>query len=138
MYLYKEEKTMYKNYIGERLKLLRKTCGYSQQNIANALGIDRTTYSSYERGITIPDAELCFALSRIYNISPLDLLDAESRVFSDSGNNKSIFDSFDKEDDTFERITKLSKDERQLICHFRSLTNEQRLEFIEKLNDSKD
>ena len=131
---------MYKNYIGERLKLLRKTCGYSQQNIANVLGIDRTTYSSYERGITIPDAELCFALSRIYNISPLDLLDAESRVFSDSGNNRSLFDfgSSTKDEDIFERVSKLSKDERQLICYFRSLTNEQRLEFIEKLNDNKD
>ena len=131
---------MYKNYIGERLKLLRKTCGYSQQNIANVLGIDRTTYSSYERGITIPDAELCFALSRIYNISPLDLLDAESKVFSDSGSNKSLFEfgSETPENDIFQSITKLSKAERQLICYFRSLTNEQRLEFIEKLNDNKD
>ena len=118
---------MYKNYIGERLKLLRKTYGYSQQHLANILGIDRTTYSSYERGITIPDAEYCFTLSKIYNLSPIDLLDAESTVFCDSEEKATFnFGVNNRNDKKIEDISKLSKEERRLICYFRSLTNEQR------------
>lgn len=127
---------MYKNYIGERLKLLRKTCGYSQQNIANMLGIDRTTYSSYERGITIPDAELCFTLARIYNLNPLDLFDAESGIFSDYKDRVTFnFKSTLENQDIIDSISKLTKEERQLICYFRSLTHNQRNKLSKAISD---
>jgi len=130
---------MYKNYIGERLKLLRKTCGYSQQNIANILGIDRTTYSSYERGITIPDAELCFTLSKIYNLTPIDLFDAESTIFSDIEDRVIFnFKPSQEDKDIIENIAKLTKEERQLICYFRSLTNEQRAKLSKAISEITD
>lgn len=127
---------MYKNYIGERLKYLRKSCGYSQTNIATVIGVDRTTYSCYERGITVPDAECCFALSRLYNIKVTDLLDAESKVFSDISAPARSIPKTNVSSPSIKDINKvpeLTKTEKQLICLYRSFTEEQRKKMYEAL-----
>ena len=42
----------------ERLKLLRKSKpNLTQQDMANILGVAKTTYASYEQGKRTPDAE---------------------------------------------------------------------------------
>ena len=38
--------------IGERIRICRETNGYSQAWLANALGINRSTISRYEKGVT--------------------------------------------------------------------------------------
>jgi transcriptional regulator with XRE-family HTH domain len=48
--------------IHKRLEELRNLNNLKQYEVANAIGIVRTTYSSYERGERIPDA---LTLSRI-------------------------------------------------------------------------
>ena len=67
----------------EQIKKLRKTCGYSQQSVADALGIDRTTYSCYERGVIVPNAVICLALARLYNLRVAELIDPKSDLFRD-------------------------------------------------------
>ena len=44
----------------DRLRLLRRAAGETQQHIANMLGIDRSTYTKYETSVSEPNiATLC-------------------------------------------------------------------------------
>lgn len=54
--------------IAENLKTLRKLNKYSQQEVADKIGISRSTYAGYERQ-TPPDAIVLMKLSRLYNVS---------------------------------------------------------------------
>lgn len=52
------------------LKKIRLLCGYSHADVANALGISRSTYTYYENGRTAPDLVTLVALARVYEIPP--------------------------------------------------------------------
>ena len=43
--------------IGDNLKILRKRAGKSQEDVANDLGFNRSTYSGYENGVAQPNIE---------------------------------------------------------------------------------
>jgi len=51
------------------LKKLRKDNRYSQQQIANIIGVSRQAYIKYESGNASPSAQIIKKLSRIYNVS---------------------------------------------------------------------
>ena len=53
----------------ERLKQLRKSTGFTQQQIAQMLGIDRSSYSYYEMGKTRPSIKILIKLSCIFRVS---------------------------------------------------------------------
>lgn len=57
----------------ERLKELRKERGLYQKDIANYLGVDRTTYVKYETGASEPDTVTLSKLADFFNVS-LDYL----------------------------------------------------------------
>lgn len=50
----------------DNLVMLRKIHGYSQEEIAERIGISRQAYSKWERGATIPDVEKCALLAEVY------------------------------------------------------------------------
>ena len=118
------------NGFAERFRILRKTSGYSQQNVADALGIDRTTYSCYERGVTVPSAEICFSLARLYNLSVAELIEGDQKSLLDRDR---AMEEPREQDALFDRITALSKEERELICFFRSLPEDRRESMKEAL-----
>ena len=45
------------NKISEKIKKFRKKINYTQKQVADYLGVDRSTYSYYELGKIIPDGE---------------------------------------------------------------------------------
>ena len=51
------------------LKLLRKKYGYTQEQIAEKLGVSRQTVAKWERGECLPDIENVIALSDIYEVT---------------------------------------------------------------------
>lgn len=53
----------------ERLRVLREEKGITQAEIASALGVDRTTYTKYESGASIPDARMLEKLADFFEIS---------------------------------------------------------------------
>ncbi|EMW6211838.1 helix-turn-helix transcriptional regulator [Enterococcus faecalis] len=58
----------------ERLKLLRKSKpNLTQQDMANILGVAKTTYASYEQGKRTPDAELQNKIADYFGVT-LDYL----------------------------------------------------------------
>ena len=54
--------------LGRRLKFYRDNCELSQQQVANALNIERSTYTYYETGKTTPSASMLLKISKIFNV----------------------------------------------------------------------
>ncbi|WP_369298453.1 helix-turn-helix domain-containing protein [uncultured Neglectibacter sp.] len=56
------------HFLGNRLRELRLTFGFKQEDIARALNVSRSTYSYYEIGTTRPDPAVLGKLSVYYNV----------------------------------------------------------------------
>ena len=54
--------------LNQRLKHFRTTSGLTQQQVADVLGLDRSTYAYYESGKTTPDIKSVNKLLKIFNI----------------------------------------------------------------------
>ena len=63
--------------LSENLVLLRNMKGYSQEEIAEKIGISRQAYAKWEKGETVPDVDRCNKLALIYNTTIDNLLNAE-------------------------------------------------------------
>lgn len=63
-----------KNKEFERLYLLRKKSGKSQEEIAEQLGISRQALSKWENGESFPTTENLIALAKIYQVSVDELI----------------------------------------------------------------
>ena len=112
------------NGTAERLRHFREACALSQQQVANALNIERSTYTRYELGKTEPNLSSVVKLSAIYNISPTELLpmleaedDSASRLKDTVQANSPIF--------------QLSKDERGLVALYRALSKDEKKQLRE-------
>ena len=55
--------------IANRLVNLRKKNGYSQEELADKIGISRQAVSKWERAESAPDTDNLIALSKLYHIS---------------------------------------------------------------------
>lgn len=53
----------------QRIKELREEAGYTQNQIAEMLGIKQNTYSQYENGVRELPFEYLIELSKIYSVS---------------------------------------------------------------------
>lgn len=56
------------------LKYYRHECGLTQQQVADRLKIERSTYTYYETGKTKPDINTLIKIAKVYNISYTQLL----------------------------------------------------------------
>ncbi|MFD1552042.1 hypothetical protein DNU06_00920 [Putridiphycobacter roseus] len=59
--------------IGENLKFLRKNKKISQEELANELGLTRSSYSGYENGVAEPNVQNLLKFSQFYGV-PVDVL----------------------------------------------------------------
>lgn len=74
--------------ISEKILLLRKKEGLSQENLAEKLNITRQTVSNWESGQTAPDILQAKEISKIFKISLDDLTDNDLEFeFKDNSNN---------------------------------------------------
>lgn len=55
--------------IGERLRMLRKNKGISQEKLADTLGLTKSTVSLYEKNKTEPNDKIKILLAQYFNIS---------------------------------------------------------------------
>ena len=78
--------------INEKIRCFRLRESLYQEDIAKRIGIDRTTYISYEKGLRIYPIEVMTKLSDIYNVDLDVLLDDYHRFiyFNQGKNIKSI------------------------------------------------
>ena len=64
----------------ENLKMLRKEKGFSQEQLAFRLNVVRQTISKWEKGLSVPDAELLIRLADVLDVSVSDLLGTQIEV----------------------------------------------------------
>lgn len=62
------------NFFSNNIKSLRVDNDFTQQEIADSLGITRSRYSNYENGINEPSLDILIRLSKLFNCSIDDLL----------------------------------------------------------------
>ena len=105
------------NSIAWKLKRFRENSGYTQQQMADALNIERSTYAYYETGKTSPSIETIMKIKEILNVSLEDLLGSENK-----SSNK-LSDS-SKEHISFDKVYELNKKEKSLVSLYRSLAPE--------------
>lgn len=58
----------------ENLKLLRKKKGLTQEELAIRLNVVRQTVSKWEKGLSVPDADLLIKLADVLEVSVAELL----------------------------------------------------------------
>lgn len=72
------------NYQFNNLKLFRKQNGYTQEDVAERIGVSRQTVAKWERGEAQPDLDSCIALADLYETTVDSLVrDLENAVQSD-------------------------------------------------------
>lgn len=59
--------------IGENIRILRKSSGMTQEQLAKRLFITRQALSNYENGSRLPNLPTAIAIANVFNIS-LDIL----------------------------------------------------------------
>ncbi len=53
----------------DNLVMLRNMLGFTQEDVAEKIGISRQAYAKWEKGLTIPDVESCGILAELYGVS---------------------------------------------------------------------
>lgn len=60
--------------LNENLKILRKNKGYSQEQLAVRLNVVRQTVSKWEKGLSVPDAQMLIEIAEVFSVSVNELL----------------------------------------------------------------
>ncbi len=81
--------------IEENIRRLRKNAKMSQEDLAEKLSVVRQTVSKWERGLSVPDAEMVIKIAALFEVPVSELLGMEtsSAVTVNSGKKQSIRES---------------------------------------------
>lgn len=71
--------------LSEYLKYLRKSCRYTQEEVAAHLHISRQTYSHYETGRIKPSINVLYHLAKFYGVTVDDILGHIESSFLEPG-----------------------------------------------------
>lgn len=106
----------------ENLKTLRKKHGFTQQEIADHLGIDTTSYGRIERGDRNLSAARLEVLAKFYKVSVNSILDEDNEVDS----------AIQKQDLSIEFLEYLKQENQFLRSSIAS--KDKQLDFLIELN----
>ena len=84
---------------GDKLYELRKKNGYSQEELADKLGVSRQSVSKWESNSTYPETDKIIQIANLFDCSMDDLIndkvvDVESSLRKNKNTTKNIWDSF--------------------------------------------
>lgn len=117
--------------LSQNLKTLRLNRGFTQNDIAGVLGLNRSTYTYYEMGKTLPDILVLHKLARFYDISLDALFQSISKLHESRMRPKKIVI------EEVSEICGLSKDERSIVAILRSKGHSYTHEMLSVLKDKK-
>ena len=63
--------------LGDNIKILRRNKGFTQEELAVKLNVVRQTVSKWEKGLSVPDAEMLQKIADILEVDMKQLLGAE-------------------------------------------------------------
>lgn len=128
--------------VGEVLRKLRVQNNLTQKQVAEIMKIDRSTYAYYESGRTVPDVYTISVLSRIYNITPGEMMTlcyGESAPSAERSQLKLNSDSkASNYGDLPQSLSELNRDEQLLVLYFRQIKDrDEALKFMKErcMND---
>lgn len=125
--------------LGKRLQDFRHAGHYSQAEIAMILGIERSTYSYYESGKTVPIIFDLTRLASLYGITVDRLVSGGQsdalQALHDSGKPLRAVVRRRQKSLPVETLSELSSDERQLLGFYRSASAQERAEILQMLFD---
>ncbi len=114
--------------INKKVKELRKKRGYTQQRIAEILGMKTSTYSQMERSGKIP-VQIILKLADLFNVEAIEIMDPENSELIIEPSNKSyvrLAQETVKDEDFFEEKLILTNREENAIIMLRNLSAEDR------------
>ena len=100
----------------EKLRTLRKQCGLTQKQLSDALGLERSAYSYYETGKSVPPIDKMITLSKIFNVT-LDELMCANRRENIVRDDTSVYNTAH-----LTPLATLPKDEQELLVLYRSMS----------------
>ncbi len=115
--------------INEKLKYYRAKNNFTQTQVSAALGIDRSTYSYYELGKTIPSINMLSNIAKLFNVEIFDLLDTEKG--SDHLSSTTYNPGYYSGERPLSSAT-LDREEKDLLLLFRQLDDGNKIELIKK------
>ena len=70
--------------IGENIKIMRRKCGFTQEELATRLSVTPQAISKWENGNGTPDISQLVPLAQIFGITTDSLLGAVSATYGDA------------------------------------------------------
>lgn len=118
----------------DKLKDARVANGFSQQQMADLLLIERATYAAYEKGKTEPPYSIGIKMSQILKVEDSWLLFDEPVSYM--LRSESVFDQKNCRRDHGDTMGDLDKDEREFVAFYRMMKlmgkSQELREFIQK------
>ncbi len=103
----------------DKLKEARVANGFSQQQMADLLNIERSTYAAYEKGKTEPTYSIGIKLAHILKVDDSWLMtDERTRYVLRSD---SVFSSKNNSKDYGDTMGELDRDEREFVAYYRMM-----------------
>ncbi len=129
---------------GDKLRDIRERSGFTQQQVAAALNIDRSSYASYEIGRSQPSPSTLVILAKLFKTPMEELLDDElaTTYVQDIGREKFTSGSEPYVGNASRYLSNLSrsahvydlsKDEHALLCLYRAADKNLRREMIDRM-----
>ena len=110
---------------GLKLRHCRTNCGLSQQQVADALKISRSTYTYYENGRFEPSLNTIVKLAQLFCVDVSELLPGEAP-------DANLRDS---DEEPINPIYSLTRDEQNLLLAFRLLKDEDKSDILDKITN---
>lgn len=107
-----------------KLRLIREENKLIQEQVATVLGVVRSTYCGYETGRRQISHEQLGTLAKFYRLPISAFYDIDEKTVNDS----------EHYDEKTVYLSSLSKDERDLIVKYRTLSVDEKAEVISSVN----
>lgn len=78
--------------MNERIKELRKTLGFTQQEFADKIGVKRNTVATYEMGRSVPSDSAISLICREFNVREAWLRTGEGEMFKSKSRNEELME----------------------------------------------
>lgn len=115
--------------LSEQLKIIRKANKFTQQGLADAIGIERSTYASYETGRNKPDVVLLSRIAKVFDVSSDFILEIDTTV---PLNVEDISVQYKKKSGN-KLVSTLSKEEKNVLAKYRLLSDNKKTELVDFL-----
>lgn len=126
----RQEEYYIREAITKNIKAYRKANNLNQQQIADIFGFERSTYSSWETGRSMPSTSQLILLARLFNTTVEKLIRYDDGFTLGFGGDNPIYGD--------KYLSELTDDERIVILKYRLLNNKDKNEVNDYLDSIKE